>query len=44
MPRDILCVNSAVLRMAKAGGGEIYLADTGKVIWGMGLDQEKKRA
>lgn len=43
MPRDILCVNSAVLRMAKAGG-EIYLADTGKVIWGMGLDQEKKRA
>ena len=43
MPRDILCVDSAVLRMAEAGG-EIYSADSGKVIWGMGLDQGKKES
>ena len=42
MPRDILCVDRAVLRMAEAGG-ETYLADSGKVVWER-LDQDKRES
>lgn len=34
-------MDSAILRMAEAGD-EIYLADSGKVMWRMGLDQDKE--
>lgn len=43
MPRDILCASSAVLRMANVGT-EIFLADCGKVIWVIGLDQDQEES